>query len=363
MSLAAIKEKLGRSIFQVVLLDLEGRLLDSCYSLLDFRAFVGKPLLSQFDIFFGLVDEIAGMSPSDPPLLMPVITFHFQDRDHPLSFEFHRRESDILWVIHDNQRFMPRLQAMQQQRNDSMILLERIQQQDRELRVLNERLANAVRELDQFAYVVSHDLKAPLRAVRNLSEWIAEALESGEVAELPQQLQLLRERASKMDGLIEGILRYSRAGRVSGTVRKVSVAEAIAEAWEAAAAGEHAVLEVPAALPELRSHRVWLVEVFRELMENSVAHAGAAALQVTVRCEEREKDWVFEFEDNGQGIPEASWEKVFEVFETLGQDTGGEQSGVGLPIVRKILRAAGGEIRLEAGEAGGARFVFAWPKG
>jgi len=237
----------------------------------------------------------------------------------------------------------------------------------RELARLAEQLARSNRELDQFAYVTSHDLRAPLRGIANLANWIEEDLGPQVVTdEAKQMLALLRGRVARMEGLIDGILEYSRIGRTKQKVEEVDVGKLLAETVDLLAPANGAQVVIADCMPTLLTSRLQLQQVFMNLIGNAIKHAGRPDVTVRVTTGDAGPYQVeFAVADDGQGIDPQYHEKIFVIFQTLAARDKVEGSGVGLSLVKKIIESNGGIIVVESQPAEGRRganFRFTWPK-
>lgn len=222
----------------------------------------------------------------------------------------------------------------------------------------------AYRELDQFAYVASHDLKAPLRGIANLAQWIQEDTGERLGAESLEHMRLLQGRVHRMEALIDGILAYSRAGRVLSAPEPVDTGALVREAIELLAPPAGVIIEVPAQMPAFDAERVPLQQVFLNLIGNAVKYTRAARPDVMVRIDWRDAGDSFEFlvSDNGPGIDPQYHERIWGIFQTLAPRDKVEGTGIGLSVVRKIVEARGGFASVESAPNKGAKFRFTWPK-
>jgi PAS domain S-box-containing protein len=215
-------------------------------------------------------------------------------------------------------------------------------------------------ELEQFAYVASHDLKAPLRAVANLAYVIDEEA-SGELdPENRHRLHLLRERVMTMDQLIEGLLAYSRAGRAPQDRSCVALAELIRELVDELdiTKGGFQVHTVEP-LPTLFANPIELRQIFQNLLVNAVEHHDRPGEgHAWIRASDGEKHWTIEIADDGPGIPESKRQQVFRMFST---GVAGS-TGIGLAIACKLVIANGGRIDVAGNIPRGAAFRIVWPK-
>ena len=236
----------------------------------------------------------------------------------------------------------------------------------RRIRAEREQLIAALQrsnqELDQFAYVASHDLKAPLRGIANLSSWIEEDL--GDAVDSPtrEKLDLLRGRVQRMDALIDGILQYSRAGRKPGKPERVDTGALANEVAELLAPSSDVSILVASDMPEIVTDKVPLQQVFLNLIGNAVKHAGRAGARVAVGWCERGNEMEFSVADNGPGIAPRYQDRIFGIFQTLVTRDKVEGAGIGLAVVKKIVEAKGGRVWIESSEGEGATFHFTWPK-
>jgi len=253
-------------------------------------------------------------------------------------------------------------------------------------------------ELDQFAYVLSHDLKAPLRAIANLSQWIEEDLIAEGApqmdADTQHHMNLLRGRVHRMEALIDAALQYSRVGRVETAVTTVDVEALLQEVIASLDPPSEFVIEIGPGMPTLKAERLRLQQVFVNLIGNAIKHrsthdpnsgllseppsssasdlarepgssmAGTSPQPGWVQVSVLEKGDFYEFSvaDNGPGIAPRYHEKVFGIFQTLEARDKVENAGLGLALAKKIVESKGGTIRLESQVGQGSTFRFTWPK-
>ncbi len=217
-------------------------------------------------------------------------------------------------------------------------------------------------ELDQFAYVASHDLKAPLRAIANLSKWIEEDLGDGLDAGIRKQMDLLRGRVHRMEALIEGILQYSRIGRVNVDTEPVDTGALLGEVLDSLTPPPGFTIRIDPDMPTLEASRIELQQVFANLIGNAVKYHHRPDGNVRVSAGDAGDFWEFVVADDGPGIAPEYHEKIFAIFQTLEARDKVESTGIGLTIVKKIIEGRGGAITVESQPGEGAAFRFTWPK-
>jgi len=221
----------------------------------------------------------------------------------------------------------------------------------------------AYRELDQFAYVASHDLKAPLRGIANLAQWIQDDTGERLGAESIEHMRLLQGRVHRMEALIDGILAYSRAGRILGPMERVDTGALVQEVIELLALPE-VTIQVAPHMPIVDADRVPLQQVFLNLIGNAVKYTRAERPDTVVGVDWRDAGEGFEFSvsDNGPGIAPEYHERIWAIFQTLAARDKVEGTGIGLSVVRKIIESRGGSVSVESAPGRGATFRFVWPK-
>jgi PAS domain S-box-containing protein len=230
------------------------------------------------------------------------------------------------------------------------------------LATTNSLLHERNQELDQFAYVASHDLKAPLRAIANLSEWIEEDLNTQLPPENQMQMQLLRARVQRMDALIDGLLEYSRVGRVKTPAERVDVQALVIEIVDLLSPPPSFQIEIASELPTLMARRIPLKQVLSNIIDNAIKHHPRSDGQIKITVQEQEDSYQFSVSDDGEGIDPLYHEKIFVIFQTLQARDNYESTGVGLSIVKKIVEAEGGSVRVDSQLGEGTTFSFTWPK-
>jgi signal transduction histidine kinase len=244
---------------------------------------------------------------------------------------------------------------------------------EKKLQRLNETLEQRVaartaeaerhaEELEQFAYVTSHDLKAPLRGIANLAAWLEEDLREKLTETTREQLQLLRDRVLRMNALIEGLLEYSRIGKAAQSVVSVDTGELLAEIIDSLSPPDGVTIEVAANMPTLHTDRLHLYQVFSNLISNSIKHRKDGQGHTAVTVQERGEYYEFTVTDDGPGIAPEYHDRIFMMFQTLAVHDYGSNTGIGLALVKKIVQEHGGSIALESAEGKGATFRFSWPK-
>jgi PAS domain S-box-containing protein len=226
----------------------------------------------------------------------------------------------------------------------------------------NITLEDRNRELEQFAYVASHDLKAPLRAIANLSEWIEEDLQGQLPAENQRQMLLLRGRVHRMEALINGLLEYSRVGRTKAPLEKVSVKVLLEEIIDSLAPPATFKIAIAPNLPTFTTKVLLLRQVFANLIGNAIKHHDRPDGHITISVQEQGKFYEFFVTDDGPGIDANYHTKVFVIFQTLEARDTKESTGIGLAIVKRIVEAEGGNIWITSQEGSGATFHFTWLK-
>jgi len=218
-------------------------------------------------------------------------------------------------------------------------------------------------ELDQFAYVVSHDLKAPLRAINNLSEWIEEDIADMLEGETKDQFRLLRGRVHRMENLINGILSYSRAGRIKTVKEKFLIKGLVDELCESFSTKKPLSFRIEGdAGTEIEAEKIALTQIIQNLISNGIKYNDKPEILITIGWKDLGSQFEFYVGDNGPGISPEFHERIFVIFQTLQARDEVESTGVGLAIVKKILDEKHSKIRIETVMGEGATFIFTWPK-
>jgi PAS domain S-box-containing protein len=257
---------------------------------------------------------------------------------------------------------------------DNARLYQEARQAEAQLKAFNQRLEERVQErtaelarsnaeLDEFAHVASHDLKAPLRAIGHLATWISE--DAGQLlpAQSREHLARLHGRIRRMETLLDDLLAYSRAGRYRHSPEAVDVAALVQEVVEFVGLPAGFTVTITDSLPVLVTERVPLETIFRNLIGNAFKHHHQSAQGVvTVSAQEGDEFVEFTVTDNGPGIAPEYHERIFGIFQTLRPRDQVEGSGIGLTVVKKLVESRSGSIHVESTVGQGATFRFTWPK-
>jgi PAS domain S-box-containing protein len=217
-------------------------------------------------------------------------------------------------------------------------------------------------ELKDFAYVVSHDLKAPLRNIKTLVDWIAEDCQDKLEDSDKEQMDLLTGRVDRMHMLIEGILQYSRVGRMQEEKVSIDLNELLAEVIDMIAPPAHISVTPVKPLPVIVGEPTRIMQVFQNLLSNATKYMDKPEGHITVDYTEQDEFWQFSITDNGPGIEEKYYDQIFAMFKTLAPRDQFESTGVGLTLVKKIVELYGGRIWPESKVGEGSTFFFTLPK-
>ncbi len=232
-----------------------------------------------------------------------------------------------------------------------------------ELEDKTARLQVKNNELDEFAHIVSHDLKAPLRAIKNLISFIGD--EEGNVLtkESKEDFSLIEQRANRMSSLIEGVLEYSRVGREETPTTDFSLDDIVHEvADQLRPMNENVQFEIAPKFPEMRNKELFMFQIVSNLISNAIKYNDKEQPLVKISFKEAGSKLTLIVEDNGPGIEDQYKDKVFGVFETLQARDEVESTGIGLTIVKKMSMLMGGDAWIEDSEMGGAKFVVEFLK-
>lgn len=242
----------------------------------------------------------------------------------------------------------------------------RVQARTRELRVANDELQQTNRELDDFAYIASHDLKEPLRGIHNYSMFLLEDYAGKLDADGRAKLETLMRLTRRMEVLIDSLLQYSRLGRVDLAMEEVDLNETVAEVLEnldVNLKSEQVEVITPRPLPRVRGDRVQLGEIFHNLIVNGVKYNESQRKRIEIGYRDGQPP-VFYVRDNGIGIPDKHHDAIFRIFKRLhARDKYGGGTGAGLTIVKKIVERHNGRIRVESAPGEGTTFYFTLAKG
>ena len=224
-------------------------------------------------------------------------------------------------------------------------------------------LARSNAELEQFAYVASHDLQEPLRMIANYTQLLAERYRGKLDEQADKYIHYAVDGATRMQALIQDLLKFSKVGNQELEPRTTECRAVVEQALKNLQA---AILESGAAvswndLPVVMGDPAQLTQVFQNLIANAIKFHGVESPMIEIDSEEKEHEWVFAVTDNGIGIPAESWQDIFVIFRRLHTRTEYAGNGIGLSICKKIIERHGGKIWIEAKAKPGCRFKFTLP--
>ncbi len=281
--------------------------------------------------------------------------------------------SDMPGVQHENGLIMPHLKELpvlvtishtsELGEQVQIIVVQDIRNQkenERRLKKYLQKIEQNNLELEQFSYVAAHDLKAPLRAIQNLAEFIEEDLKTVPV-EVMSNFKLIKGRISRMENLINGLLEYARVGKRGVDLELTNVNQLVADIIDNLGVQSKSKIEVETELPIIYTHKLLLEQVFSNLISNAYKYNSNPEPVIRISSKIEGQKLEFSVSDNGPGIPEESKEKIFRIFQTLQARDNFESTGIGLSIVKKIVEETGCKIKIDSEIGQGSTFRFTWP--
>ncbi len=231
------------------------------------------------------------------------------------------------------------------------------------LEARTEDLQRSNSELEQFAYVASHDLQEPLRKVASFCQLLQRRYAGRLDAKADEYIEHAVDGAKRMQALINDLLAFSRVGRTAQQREPVALSLLLAQAWANLATEvrrTHATIE-QGELPVVLGEATLLTAVFQNLLSNALKFRGDQPPRVSVSARRGGQHWLLEFSDNGIGIEPEYADRIFVIFQRLHDRAAYPGTGIGLAMVKKIIEYHGGQIWLDTEVTSGARFRFTLP--
>lgn len=284
------------------------------------------------------------------------------DLDTTIDAKLSTRHGEIGDLTRSFVGLIKKLRTTTVSRDKLLVEIERRKKSEENLRQTAEQLAESNRELDQFAYSASHDLRAPLQGIETLTEWIHNDCYDILPEKSRKHLNLLKRRVHRLDALIHGILEYSRVKAINENDVAVNVKELLKDVIDNLALPKHIKIDIENNLPNFMTDKSALTQVFHNLINNAIKFIDKPEGEIKIGSERNDQYFQFYIADNGPGIEPQFHKKIFEIFQTLQSRDTLESTGIGLALVKKIVEKQGGKIWLTSVPGQGTTFYFTWPK-
>lgn len=252
--------------------------------------------------------------------------------------------------------------AYEELKNQNIKLIEATDQlYSKNLEVENQlvQIKRLNRELDQYAYIVSHDLKSPLKNIEGLIQVVLECLDENDIPQAKEYTSMVAERVNFMDRLIQDILSYSKIGRTNIPKKEVNTLHLVQEVVSSIHVPSHLSVEIDPLLPLLYTEEIFLFQIFSNLVSNALRYHDKPKGTIAIGHSVKGEEMVFFVRDDGPGISEQAQKRIFELFESVG--TQKDSTGIGLTIVKNIIKQKGSRIWVDSDGSSGTTFFFSWP--
>ncbi len=252
---------------------------------------------------------------------------------------------------------------------ESFVDITQLRHTEKELEKLNKDLKQTVlelsrsnRQLNEFVHIAAHDLKTPLRGIGTLAEWLATDFADKFDENGQGQIKLLVERVKRIDTLLDGMLRCSgitRTGKNENAINLNTLLNTIIKEIEPP---DNITITIEKELPSIIGTEGHFKKIFQNLIVNAIEHNDKLEGKIKIGFTKEEETWKFSVSDNGQGIEQRHFERIFRIFQTLPSGNGHLTTGIGLTETRKIIELYGGRIWVESKVGKGSVFYFTLPK-
>ena len=251
--------------------------------------------------------------------------------------------------------------------NESINLVKQIEKQSDDILKANKareellkNLEHKNTELNNYAHIVSHDLKTPLQSVYTLVNWIESDKENKLTEESEMYTQLILENLERMESLITGILKYSSIDNNEMEEYDINTLNLVNELVKLMVIPKSIEIKVDQNLPTIKGNKHRILQVFQNLLQNAIKSIVDEKGEIEIGVTETPQFWKFHIKDNGKGIEERYFKKIFELFQSV--DDSETKSGIGLSIVKKVIQLYKGEVWVESEVDKGTIFYFTIPK-
>jgi two-component system, sensor histidine kinase and response regulator len=233
----------------------------------------------------------------------------------------------------------------------------------KDLKTTMADLSKINKQLEQFVYVVAHDLKSPLSGIIGMLYILNEEKDISDNPQLRSYIDLIFSATNHLSGMISSILDYSKRSLDQQTIEPVDVDEMVRQIAHLLFPPAHIKIDIDAKMPVLNTRKLKLQQVFQNLISNAIKYNDKPGGKIQVGVNDKDGEYEFYVKDNGPGIKDADQERVFKLFETTDNISGSDSStGVGLNIIKLIVEEQGGKIWVESNPGVGSTFFFTWKK-
>ena len=233
-------------------------------------------------------------------------------------------------------------------------------QYQNKLESINNKLLARNKELDQFAHIVSHDLKTPTKSIMGLINIIEHEYKQELNQEVLKCLTLIKQTSARMSELIDGILSYSRADQGNTELSRFYLMDLMEELIDSLDIPKAFKVEIDCHNIELNTSKVQFLQVLSNLIGNAIKYHNKKSGQVTISCKSTHDEIEITVKDDGPGIPEKYHHTIFEMFGTANQGNRSDSTGIGLAVVNKLVEQNGGSIEIDSATGKGSKFIFTW---
>ena len=272
-------------------------------------------------------------------------------------------EGNVLGVVGFARDITPLKQAHEELRQANEELEMRVQERTRELVSRESELVRSNTELEQFAYIASHDLREPLRKIKSYTELLAEDYQHQLDEKADKYINYITDGASRMQVLISDLLTYSRVGKGDLTVEPThldSIVEQVLQDLSLTIKENDALVTIKP-LPTLLANPQQMMQLFQNLIANAIRYRSEATPTILIQSELKDNQWLITVQDNGIGIKSQNFERIFAIFQRLHSRDKYPGTGIGLAVCKKIVERHRGHIWVESEFGVGTTFLFTLP--